>query len=486
MHHDTVILPEYPQILGGGGGVTWGGDVEGGAEGHLSDKAPRCGQRPVCGNSAVDQRIIVLERGSESGIFQHCPDGQLVHGRGMVGPAVEIFGVSRKAAAQGVDDIPILEEEHRAAPRGEAAVDLRSASRNDFFIEWHFFGNGVQKSEQRRGESRENAIFVIMKQAIEIFAALGERLRGFGSEAASCRAIEAACQENGWFTPREVRRAVAAICAEMLCREKMAAWMGHYPTPVAEPRNVLVVMAGNIPLVGFFDMMCVVCAGHRCLVKPSAKDRVLTEYMIDTLQDIDPEVKIEYYGGQRVDAVIATGSDNANRYFRAEFGGVPSLLRGSRQSVAVLSGEESAEQLRGLADDIWAYSGLGCRNVSLVFAPEGYTPRLVMPEMNDKYRNNYRQQRALMEMRGEKFADLGSALMVGQRAFPTALSVVALAHYTSREEVEAWLAEHDGELQCVVAECIPHSRRVGFGQAQSPSLTDYADERDVMEFLLYL
>ena len=327
-----------------------------------------------------------------------------------------------------------------------------------------------------------------MKNAIELFSELGVRLRGFGDDDVTRAVADAACRANGWFTPAEVIRAVGAIARDMLCREKLEAWMAAYPAvPVAEPRRVLVVMAGNIPLVGFFDLLCTVVSGHRCLVKPSAKDAVLTKYVVGLLRDIDASVAVEFYdGASPVDAVIATGSDNANRYFRARYAGIPSLLRGSRQSVAVLSGDETPEQLAGLADDVWAYSGLGCRSVSLLFLPEGYEPELQMPPVNDKYKNNYRQVRALLTMQGSPFRDLGAAVAVEQRAFPTVLSQVSYTHYKTPDEVAGWLAAHDDELQCVVTECLPHGRRAAFGCAQSPALTDYPDDRDVIAWLTAL
>ena len=326
-----------------------------------------------------------------------------------------------------------------------------------------------------------------MKSAIELFSALGRRLADFGGDVPTQEVAERACRANGGFTPADVRRAVAAIADGMLRRDRLETWLAPYPVPVAVPRRVLVVMAGNIPLVGFFDLLCVLAAGHRCLVKPSAKDRVLTEYVVGMLRELDPEVPVGFCDGSSpVDAVIATGSDNANRYFRAHYAGIPSLLRGSRQSVAVLSGHETPEQLAGLADDIWAYSGLGCRSVSLIFAPEGYEPALQIPSVNDKYINNYRQQRALLEMQGRSFVDLGCAVAVEQCAFPAALSRIAYAHYATLDEVAAWLAGHDGELQCVVTGCLPHSRRAGFGCAQSPALTDYPDDRDVLAWLAAL
>lgn len=327
-----------------------------------------------------------------------------------------------------------------------------------------------------------------MKNAIDLFSELGVRLRGFGGDDVTRAVMNAACRANGWFTPAEVRRAVGAIARDMLNREKLETWLADYPAvPVVAPRRVLVVMAGNIPLVGFFDLLCTVVSGHRCLIKPSAKDSVLMEYIVALLRDIDDSAPVGFYDGvSPVDAVIATGSDNANRYFRARYAGIPSLLRGSRQSAAVLSGDETPEQLAGLADDIWAYSGLGCRSVSLLFLPEGYEPTLQMPPVNDKYKNNYLQARALLAMQGHPFLDLGAAVAVEQRAFPTALSQISYTHYKTPDEVAGWLAMHDDELQCVVTECLPHSRRAAFGCAQSPALTDYPDNRDVIAWLTAL
>lgn len=323
-----------------------------------------------------------------------------------------------------------------------------------------------------------------MNDQIELFAALGDRLRRFGTDAATRAVVDRACRINAWFTPDETVRAVHALANDLLRAEALTEWLGRYPLPAKRPRRVLVVTAGNIPLVGFFDLLCVTAAGHRCLVKPSAKDTVLTEYVAGLLQELNPRIAWERYDETMpVDAVIATGSDNAARYFKARHAGVPMLLRGTRQSVAVLSGRETSEQLAGLADDIWAYSGLGCRNVSLVFIPEAYDLRLTVPAMNEKFRNNYRQTRAVREMTGRPFRDLGGALAVEQQGFPAALCELAVARYRTRQEVAQWLAEHDAEIQCVVTEALPHPRRTGFGRAQSPQLTDYPDGKDVMAWL---
>lgn len=323
-----------------------------------------------------------------------------------------------------------------------------------------------------------------MKDAVELFTALGLRLRDFGNDAETQRIAGEACRANAWFSPREIRRALRAIADGMLRRKALKEWLAAYPVPVAAPRRILVVMAGNIPAVGFLDLLCVVASGHRCLVKPSAKDSVTIGYIVESLRAIDPDVAIEFYDGQSpVDAVIATGSDNARRYFRARYADIPTLLRGHRQSVAVLSGRETPEQLTGLADDMWTYSGLGCRSVSRLFLPEGYRLRLEMPPMNAKFRHDYLRSRALLAMTGRPFLDLGCAVAVEAEEFPASLSQITYSYYRSLSEVEAWLATHDEELQCVVSECVAHSRRTGFGRAQSPALTDWPDDRDVMEWL---
>ena len=322
---------------------------------------------------------------------------------------------------------------------------------------------------------------------IELFAALGQRLLHFGEDPATQQIAREAVQANPWFTPREVHRSLRAIATEMLQPDALRAWLAAYPLPVAESRNVLVVMAGNIPAVGFFDLLCVLCSGHACWYKPSSKDEVLLRYLVAQIKELAPATPVAAYdGSQSVEAVIVTGSDAAERHFRARYAGLPMLLRGSRRSVAVLSGTEQAEQLAGLADDIWSYSGLGCRNVSLVFAPEGADFLLQMPDVNQKYKNNYRQVKVLLQLNGTPFRDLGASVLVERSDFPKPLSEIAVARYRSLEEVAAWLAEHDREIQCVVTEALPHARRTAFGRAQAPGLTDWPDGVDVLDWLANL
>lgn len=328
-----------------------------------------------------------------------------------------------------------------------------------------------------------------VKSTVEIFTRLGERLANFGEDARSSAIIAQAAADNGWFTREDMCSAVSAIRREMLCEPKLRRWLAGYDFAGAGGRRVLIVMAGNIPLVGFYDLLCTIACGHCAVVKPSAKDRVLVRYVVELLREIEPGIEIcecedDDMLSVGADAVIATGSDNARRRFKAAFAGRPQLLRGSRHSVAVLSGDESVEQLSALQRDIMTYSGLGCRNVSMVFVPAGFGLRLQPWSVNPKFRNNYRQTRALLHMRGAKFADTGSLLVTAADEFPAALSLLAVHEYGALDEVERWLAAHDEEVQCVVSECVAHPRRVGFGESQSPRLEDAPDDVDVIRFLL--
>lgn len=319
-----------------------------------------------------------------------------------------------------------------------------------------------------------------MKHIVDIFSALGERLTRFGGDDASSRIIDEAIAANGWFTRADILRAVEAIRSEMLDREKLAAWLSHY-TKAVEPKRVAVIMAGNIPLVGFFDLLCVVAAGHECHVKPSSKDSVLMRYVVEQLRDIEPSIAIyDYSADATYDMAIATGGDDANAYFREHFAGTRTLLRGSRHSVAVLNGNESAEELQALNNDITAYSGLGCRSVSMLFVPRGYVPDFKCGEAeNVKLRRNIQAMRATLTIEGAEFWDAGAFIMRRGEVFAQSLAVVTLREYADIEEVKKWIKENTEHIQCVVSRT-----DIPFGRAQYPALMDYADGVDTMRFLL--
>lgn len=326
-----------------------------------------------------------------------------------------------------------------------------------------------------------------MKSAAHIFSTLGTRLASFGEEFESQRALHEALEQNRWFSEGEIRYALAAIAEQMLDEQKIEEWLAHYPAPTGTPKRVGVIMAGNIPLVGFADLMCIIASGNTPCVKYSSKDEPLMRYVVSLLRDIEPQLAIEEHESieqASVDALIATGGEAANIYFRTTFGHIPSLLRGSRHSVAVLDGTESAPDMEALADDIFTYSGLGCRNVSLIFVPRGTTLALPPRTCSAPFNNNYLHQRALMTMQSTPFEDLGNIIALrGEASFTNALSCIRLCEYDSEAQVQQWLADHDDEIQCVASHRKLHARTVPLGRTQFPALDDYADGCDTMAWL---
>ena len=321
-----------------------------------------------------------------------------------------------------------------------------------------------------------------MMGTIEIFVELGRRLSSFGQDEHSQRVLKDAVAANEWFSQEDILRAIKAICEEYLDEEKLRSWNKNYTS--CTPRRVAIIMAGNIPLVGFFDLMCVLLCGHTVLVKPSSKDTILTEYIIDTLRDISPAIPIESYTeSAEIDMIIATGGAEAAKFFRTRYADIPALIRGSRHSIAVLDGKESEQELHGLQEDIFSYNGLGCRNVSLVFLPRGVELKIEPPTMNPMYRGNYLHNKAMRLMMAQPFTDFGECIAVEELGFSLNISQINYCYYDNICDVEQWIAENDYQLQCIVSHAISHPRRVAFGRAQYPTLSDYADGVDVMEFL---
>lgn len=312
------------------------------------------------------------------------------------------------------------------------------------------------------------------------------------------RAVEAAGRANEWFTPGQVGRAVAALRDGMLARERLREWLSAYRKPSDfQAKNVGIVMAGNLPLVGFADLAAAVAVGHRAVVKPSSKDRPLMEFIVERLRESGCGIEIvDDLRPDGLDRVIATGGDTARASFEQRFAGIPALLRGSRQSVAVLTGDETDDELKGLAEDMFLYWGLGCRSVVRLFVPEGFdmtalAARLAafFPESHPKYAECYRYARAMAEMGGDVWADGEFFVLrrVPLDSGPVApkLAEALWSEYNSMDEIAAWLTEHEGVLQCA-AGAVPGDfpRRVALGRTQYPDWRDYADGVDTVAFLL--
>jgi len=330
------------------------------------------------------------------------------------------------------------------------------------------------------------------EQRINAFVKLGEQLRLPSEE--SSQIIQSAQHKNPWYTPQNVERALRAI-AENLTIEKLTHWLAPYPD-IQSTKTVGLILAGNIPLVGFHDILAVLISGFKAKIKVSSDDAGLTAYVMGLLKKIDP-----YFGDafeivdrlKDFDLVIATGSNNSARYFDYYFGTKPHIIRRNRNSVAVLGGAESPSQLEALGHDIFDYFGLGCRSISKLFIPKEYPIAHFFEGIaafnnvtaHFKYTNNYDYNKSIYLINGDKHFDNGFLLLKEDEKTASPLAVVYYETYETIAEVENKLTLAQENIQCVVSELalkVP-SPLFHFGESQCPSLDDYADGVNTLDFL---
>lgn len=304
--------------------------------------------------------------------------------------------------------------------------------------------------------------------------------------------------KNPWFTAENVRKAFEGI-AHMLNPVVLESWLRGYPdldTP--NPKTVAVIMAGNIPFVGFHDMMCVLLSGHRFLGKLSSQDKHLPVKFAGLLFEAEPALeKMTIFAESIIkgfDAVIATGSNNTARYFDYYFGKYPHIIRKNRNSLAVLSGKESDKELEGLADDVFQYFGMGCRNVSKIMVPVDFDLVHLIESFHkweklkdhSKFYNNYEYQKAIMLVNRIPHLDTGFSLLLKDTSLVSPLSVLHYSRYKSPEEVVGFIDANHERIQCIVApgDIVQKNANVVLpGQTQFPAPHEYADGVDTLAFL---
>lgn len=310
--------------------------------------------------------------------------------------------------------------------------------------------------------------------------------------------FEKANVANRWFTPADCSKALESISKNYLNKEKLDVWISKYDLKwPSKPKVVALVMAGNIPLVGWHDLMCVLLSGNKAQIKFSSKDEALPTYLINKLIELEPEI------AERIDivdklndfeVVIATGSNNTARYFEYYFGKYPHIIRNARTSVAVLNGEETDFQFFQLGMDIFSYFGLGCRNVSKLYVPKGYDfiPFLdALQAYKDiltffKYDNNYTYNKSLLLLNKSHHLDAGFMLLKEDTNLASPTSCLYYEEYKDAGELKAKLALQSQNIQCIVGDISGGIANVEFGKSQSPELWDYADNVDTMTFLIEL
>lgn len=305
--------------------------------------------------------------------------------------------------------------------------------------------------------------------------------------------LKLANASNGWFTEDNLRFTLKSW-GEALTASNIKEWLSAYNIPDSNSdKRVAIVMAGNIPLVGFHDFICVLLSGHSVLGKLSSNDKVLlpffTKYLIAFEPAFKDKIELTTEKLENFDAVIATGSNNTALYFEHYFGAYPNIIRKNRNSVAIISGNETPKQMEALADDIFRYFGLGCRNISKIYVPETYNWDHFFNGMfawkdiinNHKYINNYDYNKAVYLMSNIKLLDNEFMLLKEDTGYSSPISVVFYEKYASFKTLIATLDSEKENIQCMVSE-----NHLPFGAAQEPKLSDYADGIDTMTFLLGL
>ncbi|MGA1226864.1 MAG: acyl-CoA reductase [Tamlana sp.] len=306
--------------------------------------------------------------------------------------------------------------------------------------------------------------------------------------------LKLAEEHNGWFTPENIKFALKGW-VESLTENNLNTWLKPYNIHISKPKQVAIIMAGNIPLVGFHDFLSVLITGHQVLVKQSSNDKQLLPYLAKYLEYVEPgfkgrinftEEKIEGF-----DAVIATGSNNTARYFEYYFKGKPSIIRNNRNSVAVLTGHETEEDLKNLSEDIFRYYGLGCRNVSKLFVPKGYNFDAFFEAMyhwhpiieKAKYANNYDYNKAVYLMSEFDMLENGFFMIKEDTSYASPIATLFYEYYDNKNLLKEKLKAEKEKIQCIVSNGFIENE-ITFGASQKPKLWDYADSVNSVEFLL--
>lgn len=330
-----------------------------------------------------------------------------------------------------------------------------------------------------------------LEARISAFAKLGEKLKYLAGDEREM-VYEKAQMENPWFTKANIELSFRGI-GKFLTEDKLSSLASRYKFK-EESKSIGVAMAGNIPLVGFHDFLCVLISGNTLVMKPSSQDSVLINFIKDELIKIEPEFSNKIFIEERlnaVDAIIATGSDNTARYFEYYFRNKPHVIRKNRSSCAILLGEEPATELKNLGDDVFSYFGLGCRNVSKLFVPVGYDfiPLLKSWEgfssiiHHHKYANNYDYRKSIFLINKNDHFDTGFLLVLENENLVSPISVIYFEYYVNQEDLNEKITTQKEKLQCIVSAKGWFKGSVPFGQSQFPEIDDYADGMDTLSFL---
>ncbi len=349
-------------------------------------------------------------------------------------------------------------------------------------------------------DDRKNAFIALGQKIDKVLNSSSSHGLTAGEEALFLEITDAS-NKNAWFTPENMRKALEGVRA-MLNPTILEKWLAGYSIEEQNKEQgkiIAVIMAGNIPFVGFHDMLCVLLTGHKFLGKLSSQDKYLPAIVKSMLLEVEPRMEEYIVFTESIikgfDAVIATGSNNSARYFNYYFGRYPHIIRKNRSSMAILSGDESPAELEALSYDIFQYFGMGCRNVSKLMVPKGYKIEQLIASLqrwsflkdHHKFFNNYEYQKAIILVNKVDCLDIGFCLIVKDDRLVSPLAVLYFDEYDSQEELISYASLHEEEIQCIVAKDLTEEIKTAMvlpGQSQKPMPWDYADGVDTISFLL--
>lgn len=300
-------------------------------------------------------------------------------------------------------------------------------------------------------------------------------------------------EQNPWFIPEFIHKAMEGV-SFLLNEEKLKEWTSKYNLDSNSKKNIGIIMAGNIPMVGIHDLITVLLSNNRAIIKLSHNDNILIPYLVNILRSIDPEIANDISFSDsldKVDAVIATGSDNTARYFKYNFKNISSVIRKNRTSCCIINGKEGIQELYDLSDDIFSYFGLGCRNISKIYIPDNYQIENLYPHFSNyswilehsKYNNNFRYLLSKYPLENKSYINAGFFTLMENEALVSPIACVYYEKYKDIKQLELILERNISKIQCLVSKAAWFPGSIPFGKAQLPEPWDYADNIDTMAFL---
>lgn len=332
---------------------------------------------------------------------------------------------------------------------------------------------------------------MIIEERIDSFEKLGLRLKQIESIPSFNSILKIALDNNKWFTQFSVRNSFKSV-SQMLEKNKLSSWLKRYKF-INTQLKIGVIIPSNVPLVGFYDFLCVLISGNKFIGNLSSQNNILLPFVAKLLIDIEPRFKslIHFESNlKKNDLLIASGDDNSYEYFNFKFRSIPRIIRSSRNSVSVIDGNEKEQELDLLNKDLFLYFGLGCRNVSKIFIPKSYDIKRLIDSIKKynfstckNYSDNYLFQKTICHLSKKKYYDLGHSILIKSNSFFPPVSVIYFDTYNDISEVENFIENNDSRIQCVVSNLKISKRTIFFGQSQLPSLFDFPDGIDVLKFI---